>query len=220
MPRKPSAKNSPPKTQPPPAPPPVAGEARLEWMRLPDLKKADRNPKGHDLPGIQAAFRRFGFIDPMVMNETTGQLVAGHGRTEALSLMKRAGEVPPARVRVADDGEWLAPVLRGVAFRNAQEAEAYLVASNQLTTAGKWDAAGLGAILADFTKLDVPLGGLGFTERQVQRLVGAPAVKNLTTPQLSGLTYSVVVEVNDEDAQTELLERLEGEGYKCKPLVT
>jgi hypothetical protein len=35
----------------------------------------------------------------------------------------------------------------------------------------------------------------------------------------SDYTYSVIVECENEEAQGELLERLEGEGYKCRLLI-
>ena len=131
---------------------------------------AQRNPKHHDIPGIQESLRRFGFVELPVINETTGNAVAGHGRVEALEAMKAAGEPAPARVRV-EGGQWLIPVLRGIAFANDSEAEAYLLASNRLGESGGWDRLGVAKILADFKAASVPFEGIGYNSREVERLI-------------------------------------------------
>lgn len=119
---------------------PVASELRIEYRPLNQFVRALRNPKQHSVENIQASMRRFGFVEPGVMNEATGRLVAGHGRAEALDAMKAAGEKPPARIRV-EGGEWLVPVIRGVSFANDADAEAYLLASNRLVEVGGWNHA-------------------------------------------------------------------------------
>jgi DNA modification methylase len=63
---------------------------------------------------------------------------------------------------VGDDGRWLVPVQRGWASPDDGEAGAYLLASNQLTTAGGWDQTGLDSHLDTLRSMDVDLSGLGF----------------------------------------------------------
>jgi hypothetical protein len=115
--------------------------ARIEYVRLSALKLAKRNPKTHDVAAIMASIRRHGFIDPLVENERTGRLVAGHGRCEAIQAIKvDTPDAPPARVKVDVDGEWLLPVIRGIAFKDERRAEEYLLASNRLSEIGGWDS--------------------------------------------------------------------------------
>jgi hypothetical protein len=114
-------------------------------MALSALTPAQRNPKKHALPALRDSIGRFGYVEPIVLDERTGRLVAGHGRAKALSLMKAKGGKPPAGV-AEKDGEWLVPVLRGWASRSDQEAEAYLLASNQLTVAGGWARGAAGRV--------------------------------------------------------------------------
>ena len=76
------------------------GDPRIEFMDLEAIRRAPRNPKGHDLERIGGSFDRFGFVAPPMLDEATGRLVAGHGRLDALVARKRAGGQPPARVRV------------------------------------------------------------------------------------------------------------------------
>lgn len=114
-------------------------KSQLRWLPLSELERWPRNPKKHDIPSIKDSLRRFGFVETPVKDERTGRLVAGHGRQEALSEMRAAGEDPPSNIQVRRDGEWLVPVLCGVSFRDDREAEAYIIASNRLVERGGWD---------------------------------------------------------------------------------
>ncbi len=77
----------------------------VDYMRLGDVQPAEVNPKGHD-GSIAESIGRFGFNDPLALDERTGRLVEGHGRLDELKARRARGESPPARVRVDDDGEW------------------------------------------------------------------------------------------------------------------
>ena len=56
---------------------------RIEYVPLDQLKKAPRNPKAHS-DDIKTSIGRFGYVEPIVVDERTGCIVAGHGRREAL----------------------------------------------------------------------------------------------------------------------------------------
>lgn len=154
---------------------------RIDHVRLSEIAKWPRNPKDHDLPSIEASIRRFGFIDPLVRDEKTGRLVAGHGRAEALERLKKSNKDRPSRIEIAPDGEWLVPVLSGVSFDSDTDAEAYLIASNRLVETGGYDDVLLRAILADLRDADA-LAGTGFSESQVDSLLRS-AAKDATLPQ-------------------------------------
>lgn len=142
---------------------PVVG---VEYTALSDLRRWDRNPKLHDIEALAASIRRHGFVEPVVRDERTGKMVAGHGRDETLEMMKRAGEPAPKRIKVREDGEWLVPVLTGIAFEDESTAEAYIIGSNRLVELGGWDEEALQAIIttegfdADGTGLTLDLGGM------------------------------------------------------------
>lgn len=132
-------------------------ELTLRYMSLRELKPAARNPKEHATPEIRASIRRFGFNEALCINEATGLLVSGHGRLEALGQMRDEGEDPPERIRVARGGDWQVPVLRGVSFETEREAEAYLLAVNQLVIKGGWsDDEVLSQIVADLANVETP----------------------------------------------------------------
>lgn len=111
----------------------------LRFVPLGDLVRWPRNPKNHDLPRIRASILRHGFVLPLVEDENSGKLVAGHGRLEVLEALHAEGAPPPKRIQVKK-GKWLVPVLSGVSFPDEASAEAYLLADNRLVELGGWDA--------------------------------------------------------------------------------
>jgi hypothetical protein len=64
----------------------------------------------------------------------------------------------------------MVPVLRGIAFDNDEEAEAYLVVSNQATTAGGWNETLLAELLRDHAG-GAGLRGMGFSEADLADLL-------------------------------------------------
>ena len=105
---------------------------------------------------------RFGYVSPMILDERTGRLVAGHGRLESLCKAKSEGKGPPDRIRVKE-GDWLVPVVRGIAFTDDREAEAFLLTDNQTTVLGGWDDQELKKILEELGREEALLG-TGFEE--------------------------------------------------------
>jgi len=146
----------------------MTDELRLEYVPLTELKRWPRNPKDHDLGLLHSSIERFGFVNPIIVNDETGIILAGHGRLDALVQHKLAGGQPPKRVRV-DGDDWLIPVVRGVSLPDA-EAEAYAVADNRTVELGGWDEGKLAAILSDLTQ-DGGLQGVGFDEDDLDALL-------------------------------------------------
>ena len=97
---------------------------RIEYVALADLKRHPRNPKSHDIGAISRSVNRFGFTAPVIIDERTGYLAAGHGRIDTLAQLKAQGHEPPANVQTDKAGDWLVPVVRGVAFNSDAEIEA------------------------------------------------------------------------------------------------
>lgn len=147
-------------------------EAKIEYWPLEDILAWPRNPKDHDVGLIEQSIGRFGFVEPVVVDERTGKLAAGHGRTKTVAAMKLAGAEPPAGVKI-HKGSWLIPVVRGIHFENDAELEAYLVASNQAVIAGGWiDQTLKDVLVAVGANTPASLDGTGFSVQDVERLVG------------------------------------------------
>lgn len=141
---------------------------RIEYMALDELQPADVNPKRHS-GEIDRSFERFGYTEPVLLDERTGKLIAGHGRIEALKERREAGQAPPNGI----GADWTVPVVRGWKSENDEEAAAALVASNQLTTLGGWDDRELFEVLNSLDDLD----GIGFTLEQLDELAKATSSK-------------------------------------------
>jgi DNA modification methylase len=148
----------------------VTGPVRVEYMPLCALLRAPRNPKNHDISLIDESFSRFGCVEPLVINEKTSRIVAGHGRLDTLLQQKANGEKPPDRV-VERDGEWYVPVIRGIEFDSDADAEAYLITSNQSTILGGWKVPELAILLSDLATQDGGLNGVGFDRDDLDDLL-------------------------------------------------
>lgn len=150
----------------------LRGARRLEYVDALSLVEAARNPKLHDEVSLEKSLGRFGYTEPILLDERTSRLVAGHGRLHSVIRLREQGKEPPEGVVAREDGAWLVPVIRGWSSRNDTEAEAYLLASNQLTIAGGWDNAQLGRMLLELAEADpTNLAGLGFDDTLLTKLL-------------------------------------------------
>ena len=141
---------------------------RIEYLPLSALKCWPRNPKEHDLGALHSSLARFGYVNPMIVNEATGELLAGHGRLDALVQRKEIGEPLPERMQ-EKDGEWLVPVIRGISLPS-EEAAAYAIADNRLVELGGWDDALLVDVLQELSQ-GAGLDGMGYDEDDLNRLL-------------------------------------------------
>jgi hypothetical protein len=146
-------------------------ERFIEYMALDELEPAPRNPKDHARDAINASLDRFGFTEPIMLDERTGRMVAGHGRRAKLLEKLAAGESAPDGI-IDRDGRWFVPVVRGWASRSDDDAEAYLVASNRLVELGGWYADELASLLSDLAQTPGGLNGTGYDDSTLDGLLG------------------------------------------------
>jgi hypothetical protein len=145
-------------------------DIQVEYLPLSEIVGADNNPKDHDIGQIYQSIKRFGFTQPIMMNENTGKLLAGHGRLQTLQTMKDAGEKVPTRIK-EKDGDWLVPVLKGISFEDDMEAQAYLIADNRLTELGGWNTGDLVESLQEMIENGLDLDGIGYDFEDLENLV-------------------------------------------------
>lgn len=146
--------------------PEVTSTRRIEYRPLDEIRANPANPKGHDVDTINGSVHRFGYIDGVAVDERTGYLISGHGRTKTLRAMKARGDAPPDGIQVGPDGAWLVPVQVGWSSRNDTEAKAALISLNRTTELGGWVDESLLELLDtidDYT-------GVGFTGGEVEDL--------------------------------------------------
>jgi ParB-like chromosome segregation protein Spo0J len=152
-------------------------ELEIRYEDLDDIISADSNPKDHDLGVLYQSMKRFGFTNPIIMNESTGKLLAGHGRLQTLQMMKDNGDDAPKRIDVAKDiGDerietWYVPVLYGVSIDNVNEAQAYLIADNRLTELGGWKPMDLMDSLTEILEETGNLDGTGYDLDDVEDIL-------------------------------------------------
>jgi hypothetical protein len=152
----------------------------LDWIDIDKIEYAPRNPKEHDLEGIGASFDEHGVVEVPALDERTGRLVAGHGRIERMRQARDAGQSPPDGLVVGPDGVWRAGVIRGWRSHSDAQASSYLLASNNLTTRGGWNDAGLLDMLTAVRDADVRLlAATGFDDGTIADLAAAMAAPDI-----------------------------------------
>ena len=142
----------------------------LEYVPLDTVKPARWNPKSHEAQLIADSIAAHGFVTPMVVDDRTGELVAGHGRRDDLLARRAAGEDPPDGIVLTDDGVWTVPVVRGWRSRNKVQAEQFLVAENATGIAGGWRHTDLADRLGTWAERD-QLAGTGYTPKSAEELL-------------------------------------------------
>lgn len=199
---------------------------QVELIDLDEIRPADRNPKTHEHALLRLSFERFGFVEPIVRDDRTGRLVAGHGRVEQLRQARARRETPPPGVSLTEEGTWRVPVITGWASLDDSEAQAYVIASNRTVEAGGWDETILADVIVD---LDAQLGdhaldGLGYDLDDALAILSRQLGADLddeheARPVLEGLRYRVIVDCDDEAAQAHALEELQVLGYSVRAVV-
>ncbi len=142
----------------------------VQYIDLDEIIEADNNPKDHDLGVIYQSINRFGFTNPIMLNEATGKLLAGHGRLQALKLIKDANDPVPDRI-VEEDGRWMVPVIKGINIDNPAEAQAYLLADNRLTELGGWKNIDLIESLNEIMEKTGDLDGTGYDLEDIDTIL-------------------------------------------------
>lgn len=148
---------------------PKKDELYIEYLPLEDLEKWPRNPKEHDLGEIHQSFKRFGYVNPIIINEKSGRMVVGHGRVDTLIQKQSLGEPPPKRIR-KNGKDWLVPVIRGIGFDDEMEAEAYGIADNRTSEVGGWNEGLLPDVLKDLAE-GPGLEGIGFDGDDLDKML-------------------------------------------------
>ena len=196
---------------------PVINEA-YELVDVGKIKPHPRNPRRGDLDALKDSVYANGFYGACVVQRSTGHILAGNHRFLA-GKARGMKAVPVIWVDVDDD-----------------RALRILLADNRTADLADYDNAALAELLRDVEQGSGSYIGTGFDGAAVNELLeslgietnlpgdgknnGRPAAQRGKKTLTAGLSYRVVVDCESEDHQAELLERFEGEGLKCRPLIS
>ncbi len=182
----------------------------LRRVRAGDLKGAPWNWRRHgevQRSAVVGSLEELGITDPLKVRELADgslELWDGHLRQDILAAVGPDTLVP---VVVTDLSE-------------AEAKKANLV-HDPLAGMAEPDPDKLAALLDD---VEVENDALQAVLDELAEATGLgadePEEEADTDPQLGGLEYRVIVRCADEQQQAALVERLEGEGFQCQPLMS
>lgn len=168
------------------------------------------NPRQGRIPDIRASLRTYGQYKPVVVQASSGYVVAGN---QTLIAMKEEGYTDVAAAFIdVDDAE----AARLVAF------------DNRVSDQAEYDDLALASLLKGIQSLEdgEGLAGTGYTDEDLSAILeGLAADADLPPVEdeeedlgPAGKAWGVVVTCSDQYEQDDLLQRLEGEGLKVRAL--
>ncbi len=208
------------------------------YLPVGSLRPHPKNPRvhGQEILNLARTILRTTWGAPIVAQRSTMRIIGGHGRLlaaqEILAGIEVDGILRGGHDHVFDraaPGPGLVPV-RLVDVSDA-EADAMTLADNSHRLQGRDDAALVVEMASGFARDAAVMADIGFDGAALDALVrqagdavmasgGDDDEASGTEPQLGGLQYRIVIECDGEGHQGELLERLEAEGLRCKPLMS
>jgi DNA modification methylase len=135
----------------------MVGAGRIEWRPVADLVPYARNARTHSesqVAVLAASIGRYGFNNPVLVDQDGG-IIAGHGRVLAAKRL----------------GLDVVPVVP-LAHLSADEKRAYILADNKTAELAGWDKVLLAEELRDLDGLDFDLVGLGWSDKELDKLLG------------------------------------------------
>lgn len=182
-----------------------------EWVDIDAIRPWGENPrplKKHDVRVLARSIKRFGFGAPILARRENGEIIAGHARFAAARSL-RLQRVPVRFLELS-----------------ANEAHTLALADNKIQEGRSWDEQALARIVDELQSFDVDVSiGTGFTDEYLQKLCGddddsVMQLGNSAEPSMGSFRYQLLVTCEGEEQQGELLERLESEGLRVKPVVS
>jgi ParB-like chromosome segregation protein Spo0J len=149
---------------------------------------------------LAESIRAFGWTAPVLV-DSERRIIAGHGRVRAAALLGH--DAVPC---ITLPGEW-----------SEAKRRAYIIADNKLALNADWDFGLLAAELQELDTGEFPLTLTGFSAEELEQIATwtpptVPEPPSGTEPP----KYQVVIDCQDEQGQTEMVERLLAQGIECR----
>lgn len=182
-------------------------------VRIDELVQDKRNANKGTKRGrsqVAESLKRFG-AGRSVLIDRNGVLIAGN-KTASQAQAAGIDEV----IVVQTNGRQLVAVQRTDLDIGSSEAQALAIADNRVAEVGlEWDK----DVLADLVGVgDLDLEPF-FTADELAKAMGLGSEGLGDDDRMTGEGFSLMIEGLTEPQQTELLERLGAEGYKCRALI-
>lgn len=135
-------------------------EIKLQRLPVEMLKPAKYNPRKDLKPGdpqyekIKRSLKEYGYVDPVIWNEATGNIVGGHQRFKVL-MAEGAAEIDCVVVHI----------------ENPADEKALNIALNKAT--GDWEPVALAELLSDLQSSGYDLEATGFDAAEIDDLFSA-----------------------------------------------
>lgn len=180
---------------------------RIERRAVSSLVPYAMNARTHSqeqVAQIAASIIEFGFTMPVLVDEG-GNIIAGHGRVLAAAKLKLES----------------VPVIVATGWDETKR-RAYVLADNQIALNSGWDEDLLRQEIDALRDAEFDLGLAGFSQEQLDALfeIKPPAPDADTTPQLTGMSYAVIIRCTSEQHQGDLLAKFEADGLECEALIS
>jgi ParB-like chromosome segregation protein Spo0J len=165
-------------------------------------RDSEANARTHpkkQIEELRQSLRDFGQVWPILVREDD-EIIAGHGR----------------RVAAALEGFTEIKVLVARGWSEAQ-CRRFALLDNRIPLNAGWDAAKLQAELMRIKADGGDPLSIGFSKGDLRKLeLEPPSV----APQLTGLTFSVIVRCDGEQHQADVLALLEEQGLRCEAMIS
>lgn len=161
-----------------------------------------RNARTHSddqVAQIAGSIREFGWTNPVLIDEKCN-IIAGHGRVLAARQL----------------GMKTIPTITLTGL-SALQRRALALGDNKIPLNAGWDVNLLAVELQSLGDFD--LKTIGYTSTELAALLKT-SDGDAPSELADGFAYRLIVECADEKVQADLMQRLEKEGFTCKPLVS
>jgi ParB-like chromosome segregation protein Spo0J len=186
---------------------------KIEATELTSLIEDPDNARTHperNIKSIVDSLRAHGQVEPLLVQQSSGRVIGGNGRLQAMRLLgwKKADVV---RIDVDD----LKAKEIGIALNRTAELAGW--DWPKLTETLQQLSESVNGVFADIN--------IGFTPKELKKLLDkastvAPSDDGSTEQLPGGLTYSLIVDFDNEDDQKKLLEELEKREFACRLMIS
>lgn len=154
---------------------------------------------------LRGSLSELGWIQSVVVNKTTGNVIDGHARIEEALSIDEESLVPFVEVEISEAEEKLA-----------------LATFDPISAMATTDKEVLDILLHEVSTGDAALQQLMSDLAAKEGLIpkDEPLRDGDTSPQIGALQFRVIVICESEQQQTTLLERFESEGLNCQALIS